>query len=38
MMTELVDCPDPGLLRAGMELEVAFRDGVPVFRAEAVRS
>ncbi|MFE7440872.1 Zn-ribbon domain-containing OB-fold protein [Streptomyces chartreusis] len=38
MMTELVDCPDPGLLRAGTELEVAFRDGVPVFRAEAVRS
>ncbi|MFG2746364.1 Zn-ribbon domain-containing OB-fold protein [Streptomyces sp. PAN_FS17] len=38
MMTELVDCPDPGLLRAGTKLEAAFRDGVPVFRPEAVRS
>ncbi|GAA3540949.1 Zn-ribbon domain-containing OB-fold protein [Streptomyces osmaniensis] len=38
MMTELVDCTDPGLLRAGTKLEVAFRDGVPVFRPEAVRS
>ncbi|MFH8699653.1 Zn-ribbon domain-containing OB-fold protein [Streptomyces chartreusis] len=38
MMTELVDCPDPGLLRAGTRLEAAFRDGVPVFRPEAVRS
>ncbi|MFF8906580.1 Zn-ribbon domain-containing OB-fold protein [Streptomyces olivaceoviridis] len=31
MMTELVDCPQDGP-RAGMPLEVAFRDGVPVFR------
>ncbi|MEU8749874.1 Zn-ribbon domain-containing OB-fold protein [Streptomyces chartreusis] len=38
MMTELVECPDPALLRAGTKLEVAFRDGVPVFRAEPVRS
>ncbi|CAM5663140.1 Zn-ribbon domain-containing OB-fold protein [Streptomyces chartreusis] len=38
MMTELVGCPDPGLLRAGTRLEAAFRDGVPVFRPEAVRS
>lgn len=38
MMTELVGCPDPGLLRAGTKLEAAFRDGVPVFRPEAVRS
>ncbi|MGW7422197.1 Zn-ribbon domain-containing OB-fold protein [Streptomyces sp. NPDC054813] len=30
MMTELVDTPEP---RAGLELEVAFRAGVPVFRA-----
>lgn len=29
MMTELVDCGEP---LAGMELEVAFRDGNPVFR------
>jgi len=29
MMTEVVECGEP---RAGMELEVAFRDGVPVFR------
>ncbi|MFH0520908.1 Zn-ribbon domain-containing OB-fold protein [Streptomyces sp. M41] len=32
MMTEVVDCADAGLLRAGMELAVAFRDGAPVFR------
>ncbi|WP_369223384.1 Zn-ribbon domain-containing OB-fold protein [Streptomyces sp. R39] len=31
MMTELV-AADPGTLRAGLELEVAFRGGVPVFR------
>lgn len=31
MMTELVDCPADGP-RAGMSLEVAFRDGIPVFR------
>lgn len=31
MMTELVYCPEDGP-RAGMPLEVAFRDGVPVFR------
>jgi uncharacterized OB-fold protein len=30
MATEIVDA---GELRAGMALEVAFRDGVPVFRA-----
>ncbi|MGW2961693.1 Zn-ribbon domain-containing OB-fold protein [Streptomyces sp. NPDC001220] len=30
MMTELVDTPEP---RAGLELAVAFRAGVPVFRA-----
>lgn len=29
MMTELVDTPEPS---AGLELEVAFRAGVPVFR------
>ncbi|MFE5816630.1 Zn-ribbon domain-containing OB-fold protein [Streptomyces sp. NPDC056479] len=32
MMTEVVECADAGLLRAGTELEVVFRDGVPVFR------
>ncbi|KOX03549.1 Zn-ribbon domain-containing OB-fold protein [Streptomyces sp. NRRL B-3648] len=32
MMTELVDCP-ADTVRAGMPLEVAFRDGIPVFRA-----
>ena len=31
MMTELVDCAAERL-RAGTELEVCFRDGVPVFR------
>ncbi|RMB83230.1 Zn-ribbon domain-containing OB-fold protein [Streptomyces shenzhenensis] len=31
MMTEVVDCA-AGTLRAGAELAVAFRDGVPVFR------
>ncbi|MFF4271016.1 Zn-ribbon domain-containing OB-fold protein [Streptomyces sp. NPDC001536] len=31
MMTELVDSP-PQTLRAGMALEVDFRQGVPVFR------
>ncbi|MEV7977163.1 Zn-ribbon domain-containing OB-fold protein [Streptomyces sp. NPDC086519] len=31
MMTELV-AADPGTLGAGQELEVAFREGVPVFR------
>lgn len=31
MMTEIVDCPHEEL-RAGMELEIAFRDGTPVFR------
>ncbi|MFG2603985.1 Zn-ribbon domain-containing OB-fold protein [Streptomyces sp. NPDC048514] len=30
MMTELVGCPE-GTVRAGMPLEVTFRDGVPVF-------
>ncbi|ELS54089.1 hypothetical protein STVIR_4972 [Streptomyces viridochromogenes Tue57] len=32
MMTELVECADASRLRAGMELEAVFRDGVPVFR------
>ncbi|MFD3589231.1 Zn-ribbon domain-containing OB-fold protein [Streptomyces sp. NPDC058683] len=32
MMTELVDTPEP---RAGLELAVAFREGVPVFRPAA---
>ncbi|MFI9171956.1 Zn-ribbon domain-containing OB-fold protein [Streptomyces lincolnensis] len=32
MMTEIVECAHDAL-RAGMELEVAFREGVPVFRA-----
>ncbi|MEV7884474.1 Zn-ribbon domain-containing OB-fold protein [Streptomyces sp. NPDC002817] len=31
MMTELVDVP-PETLRAGMALEVDFRQGIPVFR------
>jgi uncharacterized OB-fold protein len=31
MMTELVDAP-PRTLRAGMALEVDFRQGIPVFR------
>jgi hypothetical protein len=31
MMTEVVECEE-GALRVGMELEVAFRAGVPVFR------
>ncbi|MGW2098281.1 Zn-ribbon domain-containing OB-fold protein [Streptomyces olivaceoviridis] len=31
MMTEPVDCPEDSS-RAGMPLEAAFRDGVPVFR------
>ncbi|MGW3443682.1 Zn-ribbon domain-containing OB-fold protein [Streptomyces sp. NPDC001076] len=31
MMTELV-AADPEALRAGLELEVAFREGAPVFR------
>jgi hypothetical protein len=31
MMTEVVECAE-GALRIGMELEVAFRTGVPVFR------
>lgn len=33
MMTEIVGCGEEGL-RAGMELEVAFRQGIPVFRPE----
>jgi uncharacterized protein len=32
MMTELVETPEP---RAGLELEVVFRAGVPVFRPAA---
>ncbi|GAB7109137.1 OB-fold domain-containing protein [Streptomyces phaeofaciens JCM 4814] len=34
MATEVVEAgeDEDGLLRTGMELEVAFRDGVPVFR------
>ena len=34
MSTEVVEAgeDEDGLLRMGMELEVAFRDGVPVFR------
>ncbi|MEU9452050.1 OB-fold domain-containing protein [Streptomyces sp. NPDC048277] len=32
MMTELVDAPEP---RAGLDLTVAFREGVPVFRPAA---
>ncbi|MEV6763631.1 OB-fold domain-containing protein [Streptomyces sp. NPDC051105] len=32
MMTELVDTPEP---RAGLELVVAYREGVPVFRPAA---
>ncbi|MFE7271236.1 Zn-ribbon domain-containing OB-fold protein [Streptomyces sp. NPDC057623] len=35
MMTEVVEYGDAGRLRAGMELSVAFRDGVPVFRPAA---
>ncbi|WP_217206616.1 Zn-ribbon domain-containing OB-fold protein [Streptomyces sp. AC550_RSS872] len=35
MMTEVVECVDAGRLRAGMGLEVVFREGVPVFRARA---
>ncbi|MBT2676194.1 OB-fold domain-containing protein [Streptomyces sp. ISL-14] len=35
MMTEVVECGDGGRLRAGTELEVVFRDGVPVFRPAA---
>ncbi len=31
MMTEIVQCEAAGL-RAGMAMEVTFRDGVPVFR------
>ncbi|AZP18563.1 Zn-ribbon domain-containing OB-fold protein [Streptomyces aquilus] len=31
MMTEVVDAP-PEALRAGMALQVGFRDGIPVFR------
>jgi uncharacterized OB-fold protein len=31
MMTEVVGC-GAGELRAGMELDVAFREGTPVFR------
>jgi hypothetical protein len=31
MMTEVVDAP-PRTLRAGMALQVGFRDGIPVFR------
>ncbi|GGS50769.1 Zn-ribbon domain-containing OB-fold protein [Streptomyces cinerochromogenes] len=31
MMTELVECPED-TVRAGMPLEVVFRDGIPVFR------
>lgn len=31
MMTEVVEAQESGL-RAGMELEVAFREGTPVFR------
>ncbi len=37
MMTEVVECGDGGRLRAGMELEVVFRGGVPVFRARGAR-
>jgi hypothetical protein len=46
MMTELVGCP-ADTVRAGMPLEVAFRDGIPVFSkygephqdaADAIRS
>ncbi|MFF5479045.1 Zn-ribbon domain-containing OB-fold protein [Streptomyces sp. NPDC012935] len=33
MMTEIVECADPGRLRAGTGLSVLFRDGVAVFRA-----
>ncbi|MFF3330432.1 Zn-ribbon domain-containing OB-fold protein [Streptomyces sp. NPDC002888] len=36
MMTEVVEC-GAGELRAGMELEVVFREGVPVFRRVASR-
>ncbi|KUN97606.1 Zn-ribbon domain-containing OB-fold protein [Streptomyces caeruleatus] len=32
MMTEVVECGDAGWLRAGAELEVVFRGGIPVFR------
>ncbi|MFF3909325.1 Zn-ribbon domain-containing OB-fold protein [Streptomyces sp. NPDC001848] len=32
MMTEVVECEQGGRLRVGMELEVAFREGAPVFR------
>ncbi|MCL8016297.1 Zn-ribbon domain-containing OB-fold protein [Streptomyces sp. AS02] len=32
MMTEVVECGDGSRLRAGAQLEVAFRDGMPVFR------
>lgn len=34
MMTEVVDAPGAEL-RAGMALEVAFRQGIPVFRPKA---
>lgn len=37
MMTEVVECGDGGRLRAGMELDVVFRGGVPVFRARGAR-
>ncbi|MBW8792778.1 MAG: Zn-ribbon domain-containing OB-fold protein [Streptomyces sp.] len=36
MMTELVGS-DPATLRAGLELEVAFREGAPVFRPAPAR-
>ncbi|MBK3577568.1 Zn-ribbon domain-containing OB-fold protein [Streptomyces sp. MBT65] len=37
MMTEIVE-PGAAGLRAGMAVEVAFRDGVPVFRGAAVQA
>ena len=36
MMTEVVGC-GPSRLRVGMALEVAFREGVPVFRPREIR-
>lgn len=37
MMTEVVGCAE-GALRIGMELTVAFREGIPVFRPDPVAS
>ena len=37
MMTEVVE-PGDGALRAGMELEVTFREGTPVFRPRRRRA